>query len=129
MQLCHITINSYLSKLLGKNFVLNWFKELQEGMDRCTGCCDINENGVKTPYNQSTNLSYQLPRNNIPCSTRSMRDKYLKLNATHVFALSNPISVLTAISRNSVFIIIFLNSFLTDEDTRSFCGPCRSRSD
>ena len=35
-------------------------KELQEGMDRCTGCCDITEillkAALKTPRNQSTNF-------------------------------------------------------------------------
>ena len=35
-----------------------WLKELQEGMDKCTGCRDVTEVLLKTaltPYNQSNN--------------------------------------------------------------------------
>ena len=40
-----------------------WLKELQESMDRCTGCCDITEILLKTALNniQSINPYYTMP--------------------------------------------------------------------
>ena len=38
-----------------------WLKELQESVDRSTGCRDITEILLKTPYNQSINPSFNYP--------------------------------------------------------------------